>query len=460
MSSSPPPAGLPVGMVDAYLHRSEAEAGPSSRPLRPRRSTSKPATALGFSSQLKPSRPSRSQPTKGYRYGTEPFIDLQTDVNKRKRTDAPSSDGGSAYSSPSPPPAIARKKKKQITRRYDDPSTTLYPVSSYPPLNDHLYPSDSTRRLDILICGLNPGLRSSKANLHFAHPTNHFYRTLYQGGFTPEVVKPADCSLLVDQLPPLPSLGLTNICRRATAEGGELGKKDFEIGTPILEERVRRQCRPRLVIFTGKGIGGEWERCCRLHGALSAKSRAKKATSKKGKGGAVKEEEIAEPQADSKAGKQVRTITLSFPTDIAWATTNPLGLGLLPYVVEIDWNSPAASSVKTEDAASSSNQTARSQRVSISPYNGYCFFFLTTSPSGRVTTMGIKEKGEWMKKGKDCLDFIMEQDNEHSSSTAETSGSRKMEAEESKRQGTTGDGKVERAFEVIDWTAFPNAAQE
>ena len=65
-----------------------------------------------------------------------------------------------------------------------------------------------------------------------------------------------------------------------------------------------------------------------------------------------------------------------------------------------------------------------------------------------------------MKKGKDCLDFIVEQDNEHSSSTAETSGSRKMEAEESKGQGTTGEGKVDRAFEVIDWTAFPKAAQE
>lgn len=460
MSSSPPPPSLPVEMMDAYLHRPEAEAGPSSRSLRPRSSTNKPSAALGFSSQLKPSRPNRSQPTKGYRHATEPFIDLQTDVNKRKRTDASSSDYGSPSASPSPPPTIPRKKKKQITRRYDDPSTTLYPVSSYPPLNDHLYPSDPTRRLDVLICGLNPGLRSSKANLHFAHPTNHFYRTLYQGGFTPEVVKPADCSLLVDQAPPLPSLGLTNICRRATAEGGELGKKDFEIGTPILEEKIRRQCRPRMVVFTGKGIGGEWERCCRLHGALSAKPRAKKAASNKGKRGSVKEEESPDDQIDSKPGKLVRTITLPFPTDIAWATTNALGLGLLPYVVEIDWAFPAAGPVKTEDDANSSSQLARPQRVAVSPYNGHCFFFLTTSPSGRVTTMGIKEKGEWMRKGKDCLDFIMQQDNEAGGSSSETSVNRKTEAEESKGQGAAEDGKVERVFEVIDWTAFPKAAQE
>ena len=46
------------------------------------------------------------------------------------------------------------------------------------------------RGLDILFCGINPGLYSAAVGHHFARPGNRFWPTLYAAGFTPRLLSP------------------------------------------------------------------------------------------------------------------------------------------------------------------------------------------------------------------------------------------------------------------------------
>lgn len=267
--------------------------------------------------------------------------------------------------------ATPPKKRKKSRRLYDDPSNTSYPENKFPPVPDHLFPSDPDRRLDLLVCGLNPGLQSSQQGAHFKHPSNHFWRTLLLGGLTPTRIDPFKCHEVLNQAAPWPSIGLTNICIRPTAEGGELGRADYLKGTPILEEKVRAQAKPRLMVFTGKGIAEWWSKCCIQLGGLPAKKRAKSNASV-----VQKEEDVV----DSKL--LPHTVSLSVPSRIPWAATDSLGLGLLDSVIQLD-------GIDDTD-----------------PRSRYCFLFVTTSPSGRVTTMHLPEKGEWMSKVKTAVDWL------------------------------------------------------
>ena len=44
--------------------------------------------------------------------------------------------------------------------------------------------------LDVLFCGINPGLYSAATRCHFARPGNRFWPALHAAGFTPRVLKP------------------------------------------------------------------------------------------------------------------------------------------------------------------------------------------------------------------------------------------------------------------------------
>ncbi|KAN0064296.1 uracil DNA N-glycosylase Thp1 [Thecaphora frezii] len=146
-------------------------------------------------------------------------------------------------SSPSPSPT----KRKRKRRTLDDPSLPgggRY--ASYHGVPDHI-----SLRNDILFCGINPGLRSSTLQHHFAHPTNHFYPSLFLSGITTHRLSPSQDSSF-PTLQPL-SLGLTNLAGRPTAESSELHPRELAAGVAPLLRKVQRY-RPRVVAFVGKGI--------------------------------------------------------------------------------------------------------------------------------------------------------------------------------------------------------------
>jgi TDG/mug DNA glycosylase family protein len=101
--------------------------------------------------------------------------------------------------------------------------------------------------LHVLFCGINPGLYSGATGHHFARPGNRFWPTLYQVGFTPRLLAPAEeRELLVS------GYGITNLVARATATADELAPDELVAGRRRLEAKVRRY-HPQVVAVLGIG---------------------------------------------------------------------------------------------------------------------------------------------------------------------------------------------------------------
>ncbi len=99
--------------------------------------------------------------------------------------------------------------------------------------------------LDVLFCGINPGLYSAAIGHHFGRPGNRFWPALHGGGFTGRLLSPFEERALLKE-----RCGITNIVARATAAADELGDEELRAGARVLERKVYRQ-RPRCVAFLG-----------------------------------------------------------------------------------------------------------------------------------------------------------------------------------------------------------------
>jgi TDG/mug DNA glycosylase family protein len=101
--------------------------------------------------------------------------------------------------------------------------------------------------LDVLFCGINPGLYSAATGHHFARPGNRFWPALHAAGFTPRRLAPwEERELLVH------GCGVTNLVARATVAADELRPDELRAGSRRLERKVRRY-RPRIVAVVGIG---------------------------------------------------------------------------------------------------------------------------------------------------------------------------------------------------------------
>ncbi|MEV4394099.1 G/U mismatch-specific DNA glycosylase [Nonomuraea sp. NPDC049607] len=100
-------------------------------------------------------------------------------------------------------------------------------------------------RLNVLLCGINPGLMSEATGHHFARPGNRFWPALHLSGFTPRLLAPAEQHLL-----PSYGLGITNIVPRASAKASELSRDELVEGARALAERVA-ELRPRVLAILG-----------------------------------------------------------------------------------------------------------------------------------------------------------------------------------------------------------------
>jgi TDG/mug DNA glycosylase family protein len=99
--------------------------------------------------------------------------------------------------------------------------------------------------LNVLFCGINPGLYSAAVGHHFARPGNRFWPTLQAAGFTDRVLSPFDDRDLLAL-----GYGITNLVDRTTGGADELTVEELTAGARRLEEKVRR-FRPACVAFVG-----------------------------------------------------------------------------------------------------------------------------------------------------------------------------------------------------------------
>ena len=108
------------------------------------------------------------------------------------------------------------------------------------PLNDIIAP-----HLDVLFCGINPGLSSAAAGMPFANKGNRWWGALHQSGFTPRTLAAAEAETLLSW-----GLGLTTMVRRPTAKAAELDRAEMLAGAAELGDRVRTW-QPRWLAVLG-----------------------------------------------------------------------------------------------------------------------------------------------------------------------------------------------------------------
>lgn len=101
--------------------------------------------------------------------------------------------------------------------------------------------------LDILFCGINPGLYSTAVGHHFARPGNRFWPTLFAAGFTPRLFTGFDDREMLGL-----GYGLTNIVARTSAAAAELSPEELRAGAKVLARKLARY-RPKLLAVVGFG---------------------------------------------------------------------------------------------------------------------------------------------------------------------------------------------------------------
>jgi double-stranded uracil-DNA glycosylase len=99
--------------------------------------------------------------------------------------------------------------------------------------------------LEVLFCGINPGLYSGAVGHHFARPGNRFWKALHASGFTDRILSPFEEGTLLEQ-----GIGITNLVERATSTADKLSADELRAGARRVERTVSRY-RPAVVAFLG-----------------------------------------------------------------------------------------------------------------------------------------------------------------------------------------------------------------
>ncbi len=101
--------------------------------------------------------------------------------------------------------------------------------------------------LDVLFCGINPGLYTAAIGHHFGRPGNRFWPALHGSAFTPRLFAPWEEHELLAL-----GVGITNMVERTTATAAELTASEYVAGGQRLT-RLLTQIHPRVVAFLGIG---------------------------------------------------------------------------------------------------------------------------------------------------------------------------------------------------------------
>src|SRR6185437_4825767 len=110
--------------------------------------------------------------------------------------------------------------------------------------NTFILPDVLAPGLRVVFCGTAPGTRSAREGAYYAHPGNHFWRTLFAVGLTPRLLAPAEFRDV-----PQFGIGLTDVAKHHFGSDAELPRTAFDAAS--LRRKLAR-FQPRIVAFTSK----------------------------------------------------------------------------------------------------------------------------------------------------------------------------------------------------------------
>lgn len=130
-------------------------------------------------------------------------------------------------------------------------------------------PDHLKKGLKIIFIGFNPGIKSSETGHHYAHPTNRFYKLLYEAGLTDRLYEPSEDHKLLKL-----GYGLTNIVQRPTKSADGIKNEEYEKGRKELLEKLKKY-RPEVACFTGIGVYKEFSQKSNVKRGLQPESHVK-----------------------------------------------------------------------------------------------------------------------------------------------------------------------------------------
>jgi TDG/mug DNA glycosylase family protein len=98
-------------------------------------------------------------------------------------------------------------------------------------------------RMRLLVCGLNPSLYAADAGVGFARPGNRYWPAALSAGL---VTADRDARRALTEH----GVGMTDLCKRATAASAELTRREYRDGAARVE-RLVAWLRPDAVCFVG-----------------------------------------------------------------------------------------------------------------------------------------------------------------------------------------------------------------
>jgi len=99
--------------------------------------------------------------------------------------------------------------------------------------------------LDVLFCGINPGLYSAAVGHHFAGPGNLFWSTILASGLTSRLLSAFDEAELLAL-----GYGITNMVARTSASAEDVAKDELRRGAKALRRKVLK-FKPRFLAVCG-----------------------------------------------------------------------------------------------------------------------------------------------------------------------------------------------------------------
>jgi double-stranded uracil-DNA glycosylase len=118
-------------------------------------------------------------------------------------------------------------------------------------------PDIIAEHLEVLFCGINPGMTAAATGHHFAGRSNRFWRVLHLAGFTPREIRPENDRTILEC-----GYGLTAVVSRPTASADQLAREEFVAAAAEFERKIARHA-PHRIAFLGKaayaGLSGRRE---------------------------------------------------------------------------------------------------------------------------------------------------------------------------------------------------------
>jgi TDG/mug DNA glycosylase family protein len=114
----------------------------------------------------------------------------------------------------------------------------------------HVLPDVLAPGLRIVFCGTAAGTVSARRGTYYAHAQNKFWRTLFEVGLTPRLLRPEEYGLL-----PQWGLGLTDLAKHVSGMDYQLPRGSLgDEACAALTAKVR-EMQPKLLAFTSLAGG-------------------------------------------------------------------------------------------------------------------------------------------------------------------------------------------------------------